>query len=69
MLCYDYKSMKQIECKDIGLKCDRIIRNQTEDGVVSKVMEHLWEGHAIKPEEMTSEMKAKIKDNIHDDDV
>ena len=30
------------------------------------IEEHAWEFHAIKPEEMTSEMKAKIKDNIHD---
>lgn len=63
-MCYDYKSMKQIECKQIGLDCDHIIKNQTEDGVVRKAVEHLWEGHAIKPEEMTSEMKVRIKDKI-----
>jgi predicted small metal-binding protein len=29
-----------------------------------KAVEHLWEHHAIKPEEMTSDMKAKIKEKI-----
>jgi hypothetical protein len=29
-----------------------------------KAVEHIWEHHAIKPEEMTSDMKAKIKEKI-----
>jgi hypothetical protein len=29
-----------------------------------KAVEHVWEYHAIKPQEMTSDMKAKIKEKI-----
>lgn len=58
--------MKQIKCKNIGLDCEYTIQDQTEEGVARKVLEHLWEGHAIKPEEMTSEMKARIKDEIQE---
>jgi hypothetical protein len=32
---------------------------------MENAVQHAWEIHAIKPGEMTSEMKAKIKDNIH----
>jgi len=36
----------------------------TEKDVTKKAIEHIWEYHAIKPEEMTSEMKVKIKEKI-----
>jgi len=32
--------------------------------LMRKAIEHIWEYHAIKPEEMTSDMKAKIKEKI-----
>jgi predicted small metal-binding protein len=31
---------------------------------MKQAVEHIWEHHAIKPEEITSEMKVKIKENI-----
>ena len=58
--------MKTLACRDIGLDCDNIIKGTTKEDVLKHADEHAWEFHAIKPEEMTSEMKAKIKDNIHD---
>ena len=58
--------MKTLACRDIGLNCNEIIKGTTEEDVLKHAKEHAWEFHAIKPEEMTSEMKARIKDNIHD---
>jgi predicted small metal-binding protein len=58
--------MKTLACRDIGLNCDDIIKGTTEEEVLKHAKEHAWESHAIKPEEMTSEMKDKIKYNIHD---
>ena len=58
--------MKTLACRDVGLDCDNIIKGTTKEDVLKHAEQHAWEIHAIKPEEMTSEMKAKIKDNIHD---
>jgi predicted small metal-binding protein len=56
--------MKRLACRNIGLDCDYIIKGETEEEIMRNAVQHAWEIHAIKPEEMTSEMKAKIKDNI-----
>jgi predicted small metal-binding protein len=56
--------MKRLACRDIGLDCDSIIKGGTEEEIMKNAVQHAWEIHAIKPEEMTSEMKARIKDNI-----
>jgi predicted small metal-binding protein len=56
--------MKQVSCGQLGLSCDHVIQAETEEEIIKKTVEHIWEHHAIKPEEMTSEMKVKIKENI-----
>jgi predicted small metal-binding protein len=57
--------MKQVACRKIGLDCNYVIKGETEEEPVKTVVNHAWERHAIKPEEMNSEMNAKIKENIH----
>ena len=57
--------MKTLACRDVGLNCDHIIKGITEENVMKDAKQHYWEIHAIKPEEMTSVMKDRIKDNIH----
>jgi predicted small metal-binding protein len=56
--------MKQLACGHVGLDCDCVINAATEEDLMRKTIEHIWEYHAIKPEEMTSEMKVKIKEKI-----
>ena len=56
--------MKQVSCGQLGLSCDYVIQAETEEEIMKQAVEHIWEHHAIKPEEMTSEMKVKIKENI-----
>ena len=56
--------MKQVSCGQLGLRCDYVIQAETEEEIMKQAVEHIWEHHAIKPEEMTSEMKVKIKENI-----
>ena len=53
--------MKKLVCRDVGLNCDHIIKGITEENVMKDAKQHYWEIHAIKPEEMTSEMKTKLK--------
>lgn len=56
--------MKQLPCHDIGLDCGYIIEDKTEEDIVKSAEQYIWEIHAIKPEEITSEMKARITQNI-----
>jgi predicted small metal-binding protein len=42
--------MKQIACGYVGLDCDCVMNGATEEDVMRKAIEHVWEYHAIKPE-------------------
>lgn len=56
--------MKRLVCRDVGLDCDYVILGDSDEEVTSKAIEHAWEAHAISVEEMTSDMKTRIKENI-----
>ena len=56
--------MNQLICEHVGLDCGCVVNAATEEDVMKKAIEHMWEYHAIKQEEMTSEMKVKIKERI-----
>jgi predicted small metal-binding protein len=56
--------MKRLVCRDVGLDCDYVILGDSDEEVTSKALKHVWEGHAISVEEMTSDMKTRIKENI-----
>jgi predicted small metal-binding protein len=58
--------MKKLACRDVGLDCDFVVEGLSEEEVLNKAQQHAYEVHAIKPEEMTSEMKVKIQENIRD---
>ena len=58
--------MKTLACRSVGLDCDYIIKGMTEEEVLKHAQQHYSEIHAIEPEEISSEMKVKIKDNIYD---
>jgi predicted small metal-binding protein len=59
-------AMKRLACEDVGLDCHYIIQGATEEEIIKNAIQHYSEIHAIKPDEMTSEMKVRIKRNIHD---
>jgi predicted small metal-binding protein len=63
---YELNMKKILACSDVGLDCGYILEGKTEDEVMENAVKHVWEIHAIKPEEMTSEMKVKIRENIHE---
>lgn len=56
--------MKRLVCRDVGLDCDYVILGDSDEEVTSKAIKHVWEAHAISVEEMTSDMKTRIKENI-----
>lgn len=54
-----------VRCSDVGLDCNYVIFGNSEEKLVDITILHMFEYHAINPEEMTSEMKWKIKENLH----
>ena len=56
--------MKRLTCRDVGLDCEFVMDGSTEEDILNKANDHAWKVHAIKPEEMTSEMKVKIRNSI-----
>ena len=54
-----------VHCKDVGLDCACTIYGINEETVIHNTILHMLEYHAIKPEEMTTDMKLKILENIY----
>jgi predicted small metal-binding protein len=54
-----------IHCEDVGLDCNCTIYGTSEETVIDNIIIHMFEYHAVKPEEITTCMKLKIKENIH----
>lgn len=57
--------MKTINCREAGFDCDQVIRGETEEEVMQKGAEHAMKDHGMKEEEITPEMKQKIRGVIH----
>ena len=53
-----------IRCEDVGLDCNCIIYGNTAEKVVDETFLHMFEYHAINPNEMTTSMRLKIKENM-----
>jgi len=58
--------MKTISCREAGFECDYVIKGQTEEEVVKNGAEHAIKEHGMKPEDMTPEMKQKIRALVRD---
>ena len=56
--------MKTIKCREAGFDCDHIVKGETEEEVLKNGMEHAKKDHNMKEEDMTPEMKEKIKSII-----
>jgi predicted small metal-binding protein len=54
-----------VRCADVGLDCSYVVYANTEKSALDKTTVHMFEYHAISPEEMTTCMKLKIKENVH----
>ena len=57
--------MLKLKCKDAGFDCKFEVKGKTEDGIMNKAAEHAMKDHGMKPEDMTPEMKEKIRSLIH----
>jgi hypothetical protein len=61
----DYPRLFYIRCRDVGLDCNCTIYGTNEEMTTYNTILHLFENHAIAPEEMTTCMKVKIIENLN----
>jgi predicted small metal-binding protein len=48
-------------CREAGFECDYAVKGETEEEVMKNGAEHVQKVHVIKEEDMTPEMKQKIR--------
>ncbi len=53
--------MKTISCREAGFDCDHIVKGESEEEVMKNGAEHAMNVHGMKEEDITPEMKQKIK--------
>jgi predicted small metal-binding protein len=53
--------MKTINCRQAGFDCDHVVRGETEEEVMKNGVEHAMKVHGMKEEDITPEMKQKIR--------
>ena len=53
--------MKTINCREAGFDCDYIVKGETEEEVMRNGAEHAMKDHGMKEEDITPEMKQKIR--------
>jgi predicted small metal-binding protein len=53
--------MKTINCREAGFDCDHVVKGETEEDVMKNGAEHAIEAHGMKEEDITPEMKQKIR--------
>lgn len=55
----------EMKCKDVGYNCDYVVRGNNEQEIMQNAAAHAQSDHGMKPEDITEELKNKIRANIH----
>jgi predicted small metal-binding protein len=53
-----------VRCEDVGLDCNCTIYGIGEEKIIENMILHMFENHAISPDEMTTCMRIKIIENV-----
>ncbi len=55
----------KFKCKDIGFDCGFVAKGKNLDEILAQCAMHAQRDHGMRPEDMTEELKNKIKVNTH----
>jgi predicted small metal-binding protein len=55
--------MLKFKCRDVGFDCGFTAKAKTEDEIMQKCAIHAQEDHGMKPEDITDDLKNKIRVN------
>lgn len=58
---FHYSLMKTINCREAGFDCGHVVKGETDEEVLKNGMEHAKKDHNMKEEDLTAEMKEKIR--------
>jgi len=53
--------VKTLNCREAGFECDYVVKGETDEEVLRNGGEHAMKAHGMKAEDMTPEMKQKLK--------
>ena len=53
--------MKTINCREAGFDCDYVVKGETEEEVMKNGIEHAKNARNMKEEDITPEIRQKIK--------
>jgi len=57
--------MKTINCSEARFECYYAVKGETEEDVMKNWEEHVKKAHGMKEQDLTPEMKQKIRGLIH----
>jgi predicted small metal-binding protein len=57
--------MLKFKCKNAGFDCKFVAKGKTQEDILAQCATHATKDHGMKPEEITDELKTKIKNNTH----
>ena len=60
----DSVGLFHVRCEDVGLDCSYVIFGPSVIKTMNEVIVHMFDCHAIRPEEMTACMRRKISESI-----
>jgi predicted small metal-binding protein len=53
--------VKTLNCREAGFECDYVVKGETDEEVLKNGGEHAMQVHGMKAEDITPEMKQKLK--------
>lgn len=53
--------MRILNCREAGFECDYVVKGETDEEVLRNGGEHAMKVHGMKAEDITPEMKQKLK--------
>lgn len=57
--------MLKFKCSSVGFDCGFVAKGKTDEEILAQCAAHATKDHGMKPEDITPELKDKIKSNIH----
>jgi predicted small metal-binding protein len=54
----------EMKCRDVGFECDYVVKGNTEQEIMQNAVVHAQKDHGMKPQDMTDDLKNKIRANI-----
>lgn len=55
----------EMKCRDVGYDCNYVVKGNSEQEIMQNAAAHAQRDHGMKPEDITEDLKSKVRANIH----